>query len=120
MCNSLHSDSVPISKTGYGWKIVIKGSNKEIISPVDRASYLKSKGGIITWTGKEVNGFCFFLKKKEAIRTSKAYDWMRISDARQIVVKIRYFKGMGKHIETYFISGHKVEIALCKKFQFIK
>ncbi len=119
MCNGLHPDSTPIPKMGYGWKIVIKKKNGEIISLVNRRPYSNRERGIITWQVGN-GGFCFFLKKKEAIKASRAYDWLRGVDAEQIVVKIHYFGGMGKHIETRFISNYGFEIALCKKFRFVK
>ena len=70
--------------------------------------------------GQGGGGFCFFLKKKEAIRANDLHSWLRGSDARQIVVKICYFEGIGKHIETKFLGSYEFEVALCKKFRFVK
>lgn len=98
---------------------MIEKNNGKIISPVSRSPYIKSEGEIIVW-GQGGGGFCFFLKKKEAIRANDLHSWLRGSDARQIVVKICYFEGIGKHIETKFLGSYEFEVALCKKFRFVK
>ncbi len=122
MCNNLHSDSKPIPKSGYGWKIIIlsTGTN-QTLSAVDHSIYTKNERGIIEWSNKTGNGgFCFFLTKKEALRANKSWDWTRYCQGKQKIVKIRYFDGMGKHQEIHFITNHTFEIALCKKFRFVK
>jgi hypothetical protein len=118
MCNKLHDDSQPIPEEGLGWKIVIQG-NGELRAPVNRTLYSR---GIIVWEDGE-GGFCFFLKRSEALRASRAYDWVDHRSGnfydKQRVVKIRYWRGLGKHIETKFVTKFNVEIALCKEFEFV-
>jgi len=119
MCNSLHSNSVPIPKTGYGWKIVNIDREGNIYAAVLHVKYKSGKDGIIKWDEKD-GGFCFFLSKKEAIRANIAHVWPLNLEQKIIKIKIRYGDGLGKHNETKFIGGYSFEIALCKKFRFIK
>ncbi len=119
MCNNLHSGSIPIPKSGYGWKITTEGEKGGIASLIWLDIYKEEKNGLIKWR-HENGGFCFFLTKKEAVRGNKA--WMSASNSppNRKIMKIRYFDGMGKQEETAFVGGCRFKIALCKSFRFVK
>lgn len=119
MCNNLHSDSKPIPKTGYGWKIVNTTNEGNFHSAVFSVKYKSGRDGTIKWD-EENGGFCFFLLKGEAIRADKSHHWSHSPALKQEVVKIKYYYGMGKHKERGFIGGRSFEIALCKEFRFVK
>lgn len=118
MCNSLHPDSKPIPKTGYGWKIVNIDPQGNICTAVFHVKYKSGKDGMIKWDEGDDGGFCFFLLKKEAVRANMAHTWS--SHLEQKVVKIRYGNGLGKHNETSFVGSYSFKIALCKEFRFVK
>ena len=64
MCNYLHGDSVPIKKTGYGWKLVLEDHDGVLYSFVSHTSYKYQPDGIIFWYDEQDgDGFCFFPKK---------------------------------------------------------
>jgi hypothetical protein len=59
-------------------------------------------------------GFCFFLDKQTAIEIKEKWEKAIIHDI--YICKIKYEKGIGKHIETNMLNDTPVNMALCKKF----
>jgi hypothetical protein len=120
MCNCLHADSEPILSFGIGWKLIFLNNKGLPVSVVDGVVYTGEK---IVWNPKrdpDGDGFCFFLTKKEADRVNNLHEWGgRSGVGSQRVVKIKYRLGLGKHIETHFIGGETIRIALCKEFEFV-
>ena len=84
-----------------------------------------NRSGWITWEnklgeeGSIEQGFTFFLNHEQA--TLAATNWMEVCSGRNAYPKkITYQEGLGKHLETEFISCCIFEIALCKKFRIIE
>jgi hypothetical protein len=124
MCNNLHHDSKPIKEEGVGYKLVHKIGG-EVYACVRDTSYSKEKS---IWD-KQISrrdGFCFFLSYKEAKRAQKAWSWRPKSGSPRYpdIMRIKYYEGLGKHIEKNFIVVANLspspEIALCKEFEFGK
>lgn len=132
MCNSLHYNSQPIPKSGYGWKIFsvrdgVLGSMRDCEDL--ESTYILSDKKYIVWEKifeynlielqRAINGmdmgFCFFRNFKDARIILKKWT---ASFPRQkfICLKIKYEEGMGKHREDKIIDYTDVEVALCKKF----
>ena len=123
MCNKLHEDSVPIKKTGTGWKVFLPGN----ISLMEGLEYVASpdvsynKNPLIEWIPEESwkwdanRGFCFCPAKAEALKLARR--WMDRTRTRQVKVrKITYFDGLGRHEETNMMSGVTIKMALCRAF----
>ena len=131
MCNRLHPSSKAINTEGIGYKIFVKNyySGEPELTPVfglgkyevDADGYIKWDDGLYHKLLNKDNkyGFCFFLTEGGAKKALKAicrvegYDYLRI-------FKIKYRKGLGKHIEDETITaGLKITIALCREFKVI-
>jgi hypothetical protein len=122
MCNLLHDNSKSIKESGIGYKVcsVFKGKSPSSIMH-DCIKFRRGKRH--DWdTAYEGDGFCFFLNKKEAERLSKMWDdESNSNDKRKTAVfEIKYWGGLGTHLERNIIEGDPFMIALCKSFQIIR
>lgn len=129
MCNLLHNNSKPIPEKGIGWKvfqILPKGKLGSWNWP-DReytlsrrytkweAKNLNTRGIFYLDMSSDKSGFCFYINRKEAIKTRDEYNKKykaRNSHIRYTVKKIKYRRGLGKHIE----EGHG-EIGIVKEYK---
>lgn len=131
MCNKIHETGArPIRKTGKGWKIFCEDGNP-CFSSCDFLYHKSSDGSIVWNTTMEheftlnpnaEQGFCFFLREKEAIRCLKAIK--RCDDGScdpmyddHHIRRIEYFDGMVRQKENEICDG-TFEIALCKGWRF--
>jgi hypothetical protein len=117
MCNKLHSDSVPIPETGFGWKLLPTRSDGRYEAYYHQYNYrgivyrMVSDGWINWWPSlaqdDNYKGFAFFPDYKDIKR-----------EYRQICLrKIEYRSGLGKHREE---GMHDCIIALCKSFRVVE
>ena len=127
MCNMIHPDARSIKKKGVGWKIFKLDLNKELLPLVNQAWYKKNKTGWICWIDigsvADVEGFCFFLQKREAERILKIWSRMFKHSMFKPTFKlcpIEYQDGLVRQNESAFLSGKTVKIALCRKFRVMK
>jgi hypothetical protein len=112
MCNSLHKNSKPIDKVGFGYKIV--ANDKNCFRGAFNSTIKFYTGEKYTWfkSYPKNQGFCFFLSKKEAERFNRR---LLPTCYAFNVVKIQYSGGMGCHTERNSIKG-AWKMALCKSF----
>jgi len=133
MCNSLHYDSKPIDKMGDGWKIFSKDFSRcgYTLHPLFQSAspYISNRDKSVSWKSKfhlQGQGFCFFKTKEEAERTLKILMTQRseVNGSRLyrdcIVVKIRYYGGLGQHDELKMMMGQVFRTAICKRFRIHK
>ena len=122
MCNKLHGDEKKIPKNGKGYKLfgstIVDGS--QIIPHqlvLNERMYITDNSGWINWKPENCkDGFCFFLSLRKAQRALCL--WRRtFSPEIQTIIEIQYKEGLGKHMETGFVSGQSLETALCKEFK---
>jgi len=133
MCNRRHDDGVPIKKSGSGWKIfenshhsIDDATHKEgdIYAMVKRHRIFFDVDGIVRYKREQggwEDGFCFFLKKKEAERCLKG--WLANTSYRInqcVLKKIHYYEGIERHQEKKICDGRKYEIALCKSYRILE
>ena len=130
MCNFMHNDSVPIKKSGKGWKIFEKPQLSWIklkpMAQLNARPYPINES--IIWEdylfqpmydqieNKNEKGFCFFLTRKEAQRCFD--DW--VYNHNCIIRRIEYKQGLGKHNENGISGSHLYYlVALTKEFKIL-
>ena len=121
MCNRLHKKSKNkfrrIKDEGVGWKLFNK-RYRDDYCPVCRYGYELKIGETITWDiVKDGDGFCFFLKKADAVKAVKT-SWL---SPLVVVCKISYSGGLGTFEETGDLSWPPgIRFAIAKKFTILK
>jgi hypothetical protein len=130
MCNSIHLNSKPIESEGVGYKVFRKvGDDLCPMSDVSAKPLCFLSTGKNIWSNKIKNawgeveidgdGFCFFLDKEAAIVVLEYWVSCFRSD-KFVMLPIKYFQGLCKHIETKIRCNKPDEIALCKEFEIEK
>ena len=127
MCNKRHPDGVPIKKRGKGWKIFEVTPNsfydnihkeRDIYTMISRDRIFFDEDGVVRYRkekGGWEDGFCFFLKKKEAERCLKG--WLMSFNC--LLKQIYYYEGIERHQEDGIYHGKEYEIALCKSYRIL-
>ena len=122
MCNVFHKDGnpKPIPSYGKGYKLFSNEEGCQLCSC--EAIYQKqSEDGWIEWIPSfysNYEGFCFFRRKRDAIRALKM--WKRgtkFPNTEAVVKEIEYEMGIGECDEYLFVGGIIWRIALTKKFR---
>lgn len=119
MCNKLHKDSVPIRKSGFGYKAfivedgILKSWYLQITYKTSDSKPAEKFEKAVAVTNDHFEGFCFFPNKKDA---NKAYKLIGVTPA-VVIKRIKYFGGKGKHIDDGFARKRfKIFTALCTEF----
>jgi len=115
MCNHLHDDSKPIKQSGIGWKVFTKIGNEYYTMAQPLVKFNNEEKNIWNEKGSNIgDGFCFLLSKHSAEKLRKV--WM---DPKCVIKRIRFSKGLGRHIENGIASHCPISMALCKEFEII-
>jgi hypothetical protein len=125
MCNFIHDEHVvPEVKTGIGYKIFSINSYQEVCSLIRYAPYRDKNGKAANpfrtwvevhknhlWNDQYIDGFCFFTTLNEAIMA-----WKTHFNRDTIIAQIEYEDCVCIQNESEMLSGHTIEIGLCKRF----
>lgn len=134
MCNKVHLShegyQETIKRKGRGWKLFRRNTvDGSLQALVERASYTtkeKDNSGWVEWDEirnpsltcpNQEKGFCFFTTKRKAEQGFKAWEEGSWDHGLGMELHpIKYEGGLVEQDEIHFVSGHRIRIALCKRF----
>jgi len=119
-----------LAKEGIGYKLFSVSADKDSLRFASLQYgiryYNYSKDGYVVFTNTDAMGgfmnmevFCFWLTKEEAISALVAWVSFRGFNNEVVVKKIQYRRGMGSTITSNFDETPR-RVGLCKEFKIIK
>ncbi len=130
MCNRLHDDFEKIPLEGKAYKLARTSVShlQGWTSLTGSRLYYASGGGWIKWTPRfsrpeepGLLGFCFMPTLEEAHDVRALWDGgivLQVFDTK--ILEVDYRQGLGRFMESHFISGHSVRIMLAREFKIIR
>lgn len=120
MCNYLHLDSRAIKPEGFGWKLFVSETSMTLYPyTIDKDNWIRWNKDYCTKLTNGGRGFCFCLRKSEALRLAKV--WTERSSVDKVeVARIQYKGGLGRHDEPHICSGYSFDTAICLSFKRVR